>query len=163
LCGALGERPPGDSAPDGVWTWITPARTEIRTWEVKTGEESGKVTRRDIDQILGQLQAQKARTPRVTVFGCLFTPHEEVDELAEAAARDSIAILQAEAILRLYDLLADRFRTYLQHRGRGTAQERGAARERVELRLPPPGWLQRVLSPSQGKTRTADDVSAEFR
>jgi hypothetical protein len=90
------------------------------------------------------------------------TPLDSVADDAAAAARDRVAILNNEAVAFLYDVMADRFRTYAGLWGAGTAAERGTARQAVEARIGRQGWLERLLSPSQGRVRRRGDVEAEF-
>jgi hypothetical protein len=161
LCGAHADRPGGSSATDVRWTWVTPTRGQRRVFEIKTGTASDRVPRKDINQVLGQLEEERQRSPRHQVLGVLVTPLAEMEPDAAAAARERVAVLHTTATLRLLDLLADRLRVYQARYGAGTAAERGAARQAVEPQLPRRGWLQRVLAPT-ARCRHSDDIEAEF-
>jgi len=161
LCGAHADRPGGQSAADVRWTWVTPTKGQRRVWEVKTGTGPARVPREDINQVLGQLEEERQRSPRHQVLGVLVTPLAEMEPDAAAAAREKVAVLRTQAVLRLFDLLADRFRTYQARCSAGTASERGAARQAVEPQLPRKGWLKRLLAPS-GHCRDRGEIEAEF-
>ena len=162
LAGTQGDRPLGAAATDVRWVWVDRGTGQRRMWEIKTGQAAGAVTRGDINQLLGQLQIELQDHPRSSVHGCLLTVHETVNEDAAAAARDRVAIVSDQAALALYLRLSDRFLEYQRVWGSGTAQERGAARASVEPRLPPPGWLRRMLAPTGGRVVTLGDVEAFF-
>jgi hypothetical protein len=162
LCGATANRPSESSAPDCIWTWVTPRRTEKRVWEVKAPKAWERVPRQPVNQLLGQIATESNRARKAHVVGCLLTPISALEDDAAAAARDRIAFVAIEAATTLYDLMADRLRDYLRRRGTGTAEERGAARDAVEMRLPPPGWLVRVLVPRPNRSLMAMDVQSEF-
>lgn len=103
--------------------------------------------------MLGQLEEERQRSPRHQVLGVLVTPLPEMEPDAAAAACENVAVLCTQAVLRLFDLLADHFRTY---------QARcGAARQAVEPQLPRKGWLKRLLAPS-GHGRDRGEIEAEF-
>lgn len=163
LCGASGERPPKSeqSATDCRWTWSTVRRGERRVWEVKTREVS-EVARSDVDQLLGQIEVETRRAAKTRVYGCLLTPatHSKID--AAEAAGDKIALINHEAAVRLYDILADRIRQYAALCGDGSAEARGDARTKIEALLPPDGWLGKLLSPTQGRVISADEMAALF-
>jgi len=163
LAGASGERPPRteQSATDCRWTWSTIRRGERRVWEVKTGRPE-EVARSDVNQLLGQIEVESKRAHKTRVYGCLLTPATEAKTDAAEAARDKIVLLSHAAVVRLYDLLADRIRQYAGLCGDGSAEARGNARTRTEQLLPPDGWLERLLSPTQGRVINADDVAAMF-
>jgi hypothetical protein len=161
LCGATAEQPNGTSATDAIWSWISRAGTERRVWEVKTGPLE-RVPRKDINQVLGQLAVEAQRFPNTKTFACLLTPAPAVETDAAEAAREKIAIINIEAVLVLFDFLADRFRDYMRLWSSGTAAQRGAARAAVEPKLPHKGWLGRLLAPTGGHCRQRDAVEAEF-
>jgi hypothetical protein len=161
LCGAHADRPGGPSATDVRWTWVTPTKGQRRVFEIKTGTGPHRVPREDVDQVLGQLEEERQRSPRHQVLGVLVTPLAEMEPDAAAAAREKVAVLRTRAILRLFDLLADRLRAYQARYGAGTAAERGAARQAVEPQLPRGAWLKRVLAPG-ARCRDSDEIEAEF-
>jgi len=163
LAGALGERPPKteQSATDCRWTWSTTKRGERRVWEVKTSS-SETVARADVNQLLGQIEVERKRAAKTRVIGCLLTPADTASTGAAEAARDKIALLQHDAAVRLYDILADRFRQYSALCGNGTAEARGQARTKIESLLPPDRWLERLLFPSQGRVIGPDEITALF-
>ncbi|GAA4969527.1 DEAD/DEAH box helicase [Kineococcus glutinatus] len=172
LAGADGERPPRteQSATDCRWSWSTPGRSQRRIWEVKTaqGKDSGegrerKITRTDVNQLLGQLEVESKRAPKARLTGCLLDPATEAHGDATDAARDRIRLISHDAAVRLYDLLADRLRTYAAMCGDGSAEARGQARAHVEALLPAAGWLAQLLAPSpQGRILSPDEVAALF-
>jgi hypothetical protein len=163
LCGASGERPPKgeQSATDCRWTWSTVRRGERRVWEVKTGVGS-EVVRGDVNQLLGQIEVETRWAAKTRVYGCLLTPATTSKKAAADAAGDKIALLNHAAAVRLYDILADRIRQYAALCGNGSAEARGDARIKIEALLPPDGWLGKLLSPTQGRVISADDVAALF-
>ncbi len=163
LVGASGERPPRgeQSATDCRWTWSTAKRGERRVWEVKT-RDIDVVARSDVNQLLGQIEVETKRASKTRVYGCLLTPATVANDDASEAARDKIALISHAAIIRLYDLLADRLRNYDALCGDGNAEARGAARSQIESILPTDGWLGRLLRPTQGVVIDRDDVAALF-
>ncbi|WP_405472643.1 DEAD/DEAH box helicase [Paenarthrobacter ilicis] len=163
LLGVLGELPheKEQAATDCRWSWSTPHRSERRIWEVKTGKAT-EVPRIDVNQLLGQIEVETQRSRKHRVFGCLLTPTASVTKESGEAAREKISIIHQPAALRLYDLLADKFREYASLRGIGDAMSRGAARAAVESSLPPAGRLERLLSPSGGRVRSVSEVEALF-
>ncbi|WP_101789189.1 DEAD/DEAH box helicase family protein [Nonomuraea indica] len=163
LAGASGERPhkAEQSATDCRWTWSTVKRGERRVWEVKTGEPH-PVAREDVNQLLGQIEVETKRAFRTRVYGCLLTPATTAQDDAAEAARDKITIINHDAAVRLYDVLADRLRQYAALCGDGNAEARGEARTKIEALLPPDGWLGKLLSPTLGKVINVDDVTNLF-
>lgn len=162
LAGATGERPPNteQSATDCRWTWSTNRRAERRVWEVKTVEVDSvpPLSRKDVNQLLGQVTVERRRAPKSRVVGCLLTPAITANDDAADAAHDQIALVNHGAALRLYDLLAQRLRDYDALCGDGSAEARGAARTTVEETMPNRGWLATLFLPSTGKIVTADDI-----
>jgi hypothetical protein len=71
-------------------------------------------------------------------------------------------LLNHDAALRLYNLLADRLLQYAALCGDGNAEARGDARTKIEATLPQHGWLGKLLSPTLGKIITTDDVASWF-
>lgn len=168
LAGADAARPhrAEQSATDCRWNWSTTRRSERRIWEVKTRESKAgaarKIARGDVNQLLGQMEVETGRSPKVRLVGCLLTPSTEAEPDAAEAARGKIALISHEAAVRLYDLLADRLRRYNALCRDGSAEARGDARTRVEQTLPPDGWLATLLAPSQGRVVSIDEVAGRF-
>ncbi|MEC3952902.1 helicase C-terminal domain-containing protein [Nocardia sp. CDC153] len=162
LCGAEGSRPTGQSASDALWVWTTPRKGHRRVWEIKTGTGPDAVPREDINQLLGQVKAEESKHPAAKVIGCLLTVLTEVAPDA-AAASSELALLHIDAIETLFDEMASRFTNYVSAYGRGSAKERGMARDAVESTLPQHDWLSQLLSPSHGKLRRRQDVVDLFR
>ena len=163
LAGASGERPPKteQSATDCRWTWSTVKRGERRVWEVKTGEPH-PVSRGDVNQLLGQIEVETKRAAKTRIYGCLLAPATLAQDDAAEAARDKIALINHDAAVRLYNLLADRLLQYAALCGDGNAEARGGARTKIEVMLPQDGWLGKLLSPTLGKIITIDDVANWF-
>ncbi|WP_306368719.1 DEAD/DEAH box helicase family protein [Nocardiopsis sp. CC223A] len=163
LTGASGERPPKreQSATDCRWTWSTAKRAERRVWEVKTGKPN-PLDREDVNQLLGQIEVETRRSAKTRVYGCLLTPATTAKHDAAEAAHDKAALIHHGAVVRLYDLLADRLRTYDALCGNGNAEARGDARTKIESLLPKDRWLDQLLSPTRGNLITADHVTAIF-
>jgi len=136
-------------------------RGERRVWEVKTGE-GGQVARSDVKQLLGQIEVETSRAATTRVYGCLLAPATIPATDAAAAARDKIALINHEAAICLYDILADRIRQYAALCGDGSAEARGDARTKIEALLPPDGWLGKLLSPTQGRVISADEIASLF-
>jgi hypothetical protein len=162
LCGASADAPGGKSVADARWTWLAGRNAHRRLWEVKTGEAAERIPRKWVNQLLGQLQVERQDWPRSVVSGCLLVQQDQLEEDAAAAARDTVAIFAIDAVVGLFDQLADRFRGYLQRRGHGSAAERGEARAWTEERLPNPGWLEGLMSPSRGRCVTGAEVARAF-
>ena len=162
LCGASTDAPGGKSAADTRWTWLAARNAHRRLWEMKTGEAAERVPRKWVDQLLGQLQVERQQWPSSVVAGCLLVQQDQLEEEAAAAARDTVAVFSVPAVVQLFDQLSDRFRGYLQRRGTGSAAERGDARASTEGRLPNPGWLERLMSPSHGRCLSAAEVNRIF-
>jgi hypothetical protein len=163
LVGASGERPhkAEQSATDCRWTWSTVKRGERRVWEVKTGE-AHPVAREDVNQLLGQIEVETKRAAKTRVYGCLLTPAATAKDNAAEAAHDKITLINHDAAVRLYDVLADRLWQYAALCGDGNAEARGEARTKIEALLPPDGWLGRLLSPTLGKVISVGDVASLF-
>ncbi|MCQ3804434.1 MAG: hypothetical protein KTV45_10070 [Acidimicrobiia bacterium] len=163
LAGARGERPSRSKqgAPDCRWSWSTPRQGEWRVWEVKTGNAK-KIPRSEVNQVLGQIEAERHRSGKARLFGCLMSSAREGYDEALEAARDRIVLLHSKAVERLFAILQDRFLRYFDLYGEGTAEERGEARTVVEPLLPQDGWLEKLLVPSQGRVLLASDVEAVF-
>lgn len=163
LAGASGERPPKgeQSATDCRWTWSTAKRAERRVWEVKTGKPNPLI-RNDVNQLLGQIEVETRRSAKTRIYGCLLTPAGSVKDDATEAAHDRIVLINHGAAVRLYDLLADRLRTYDALCGDGKAEARGDARTKIESLLPQDGWLGKLLSPTRGNLVTIDNISTLF-
>jgi hypothetical protein len=186
LAGADGERPPKaeQAATDCRWNWPTPGRSQRRIWEVKTSQPKDakkptepkggqktqddkevrerKITRSDVNQLLGQLEVEKKKAPKARLYGCLMDPADEAHDDAVEAARDRIRLVSHDAAVKLYDLLADRLRDYAAKCGDDSAEARGKARGHVEELMPATGWLAQLLTPSQGTVLRPDDVMALF-
>lgn len=163
LLGVLGELPQEkeQAATDCRWSWSTPRRSERRIWEVKTGKAT-EVPRIDVNQLLGQIEVESQRSRKHRVFGCLLTPTDLVTKESAEASREKIALIHQPAAVRLYDLLADKFREYASLRGIGDAMSRGAARMAVETSMPAAGRLESLLSPSGGRVRSVSDIDVLF-
>ena len=163
LSGASGRRPPrtNQAATDCLWSWPTRRREQRRVWEVKT-EDIDAVPRSHVNQLLGQIEEERGMALRSRVKGCLVTTATRVKKEAAAAARDSTTIVHRDALMKLLDLLTDRFRRYGDAWGSGDAESRSAARSMVEELLPSGGWLQQLLKPSQGKIVLPEDVDSLF-
>jgi hypothetical protein len=163
LFGMSGQLPPEkeQGATDCRWSWSAPKQSERRIWEVKTGR-AREVPRADVNQLLGQIEVEARRSPKARVSGCLLTPTDLVAKESAEAARGKIALIHQPAAVRLFDLLADRFRQYSSLCGSGDATTRGAARTSVETGMPMPGQLEKLLNPSGGKVRTVQDIEALF-
>lgn len=163
LCGAFGKRPrkPEQAAPDCVWSWHARRREHRRVWEVKTGNIE-RVPRDHINQVLGQIEVESDRAPSARVSGCLLTSATDVRADARQAAHGRVAIVHRDALLRMVDLMVDRFRRYASDCGEGDAQSRGHARSSLERILPQHNWLQQVLKPSQGRIRSTDEIERLF-
>jgi hypothetical protein len=105
-------------------------------------------------------------SPRLTTPTASSSPGTNAGKLAQSeaaeAARDKITLINHEAAVKLYDMLADRLRQYAALCGDGNAEARGEARTKIETLLPPDGWLGKLLSPTLGKIISADDVASYF-
>ena len=163
LVGVWAVRPGGASATDVRWTWNSRKKSERRLWEVKTGRSSERVSRDDVNQMLGQLQIDQQDHTRARVYGCLMTVYTEMETDAAEAAREKICALNESAVVALFDLVADRFLEYHRLSGGGSAIERGNARMTVEPKLPSWDWLGRLLVPSSGRVIGRSDIEDAFR
>lgn len=122
------------SASDCRCSWPTPRRSERRIWEAKTAgveERKRKFTRDDDNQLLGQRKVEKKYAPKTRLTGSLLDASTEAHGDATEAARDRIRLVNHEAVVRLYDVLADRLRTYAT-RVKRAAPTREARRAHVE-------------------------------
>lgn len=149
MTGSQATRPAGSSVTDATWSWPGRNGTERRLWEVKTGDADA-VPRDWVDQALGQVAAEPA-SQRQRVVGCIVTHLTAVTPEAAKAARDSLCIIHLDAVVELATRLAACLNEYLDLWGEGSAAERGAARERVEPKLPASSWLATALAPSNGQ------------
>ncbi|MBA0127286.1 DEAD/DEAH box helicase family protein [Haloechinothrix sp. YIM 98757] len=166
LVAAHGKRAPKgeQSATDCRWFWSTARRAERRVWEVKTvpNGDPKPLCRDDVNQLLGQVEVERKRSPNARVYGCLLTPATVVENDAAEAAHDKIVLINHDAAVRLYDLLADRLRRYCVLCGDDGAEARGDARTKIEALLPQDAWLGTLLSPSHGKLITANGIETIF-
>jgi hypothetical protein len=156
LCGAVGDRPTGQSATDARWVWATPRKGQRRVWEVKTS--TNPLPRDDVNQLLGQVREEQDRHPRANVGGCLLMACDSAEDDAARAARNELALIHIDAAVALFDFVAQLFAAYRTAYGSGTTEERGAARAATESRLPSSDWLTRLLSPTNGNILRAPDV-----
>ena len=154
LCGVTADRPAGQSATDARWSWADLKKGHRRVWEVKTGTPAA-VPRSYINQVLGQIIEERNHHPRANVTGCLLVDLTDTEPDAQRAARDDVAIMHTDAVLAVYDQMADLLRQYLAAWGSGTAAERGTARSAVEPQLPRADWLVRLLKPAGGTVMRA--------
>ncbi len=161
LAGAAGERPPRaeQSATDCRWSWSTTRRAERRVWEVKTGKGI-EISRGEINQLLGQVEV--VRAVRTRIYGCRLTPATRSKLDASEAAAQKITLVHHGAAMALLDMLARRVLDYAGLCGTGSADERGAARTRLERMLPDNGFLERLLAPSNGKVLDVQDITDIF-
>jgi hypothetical protein len=160
LCGAIGDRPTGQSATDARSVWATSRKGQRRVWEVKTS--TNPLPRDDVNQLLGQVREEQDRHPRANVVGCLLVACDGIEADAARAARTELALVHVDAALTLFDFTAQLFSGYRTAYGSGTAQERGAARAATEPRLPGSDWLTRVLGPTNGNIVRAQDVRSRL-
>ena len=163
LAGAVGERPPKaeQSATDCRWSWSTTRRAERRVWEVKTGQAI-EISRTEVNQLLGQIEVEMTRVQRTRVYGCLLTPATGSKLDASEAAAHKIALVHHGAVMAVFDMLARRVRDYVGLCGSGSAEERGAARTKLENTLPDDGFLERLLAPTNGRVLSIEDVTEIF-
>lgn len=160
MAGVTANRPEGQSVTDTVWNWSAGRQVQRRLWEVKTGDPD-RLPRDWVDQSLGQL-AGEGQSPRIRVVGCILTHVEGIEEEAAKAAQDALCLIHLDAVSALIDLLGARLNSYAERWGRGTAAERGAARELVEFQMPTGSWLDRLLSASGGRLIRKEHVSECF-
>lgn len=158
VAGVVSNRPAGAGVTDVIWTWTSQRRIEKRLLEIKTGQ-ADEVPRKWVNQALGQL-ANEPTSSRKNTISCIITALEAVDDAARSSV-DSICLVHSDAVIALFDLMADRLLDYAS-RWHDSARERGAAREIVESRLPPSSWLEQLLSPTHGKVLRKDAVAAVF-
>ena len=156
LCGAVDDRPTGQSATDARCVWATPRKGQRRVWEVKTS--TNPLPRDDVNQLLGQVREEQDRHPRASVVGCMLVACDSAERDASRAARNELALVHADAAITLFDFTAQVFAAYRTGYGSGSARERGAARAATEPRLPGSDWLTRLLSPTGGNILRAHDV-----
>lgn len=163
LFGVTTQRPPKQeqSAPDCRWKWLSRRGVEVRVWEVKTsGRQS--VPRADINQVLGQIEADRTHITNSRVFGCLITQAFDIEGDALRAARDKVTILHHGGMVKLFELLRVQMLQYMDYWDDDSAESRGRARVAVEAALPRVGWLTNLLVPSSGKVLSAHDVALLF-
>jgi hypothetical protein len=60
----------------------------------------------DVNQLLGQIEVETKRAAKTRVYGCLLAPATTVKGDAAQAARDKITLINHDAAIRLYNLLA---------------------------------------------------------
>ena len=154
LCGA-------QSATDVRWAWASSRRGYRCVWEVKTGG-SQAVPRSDVNQVLGQVHEEQTRFPLAKVIGCLLVTLNEIEDDAKRAARDDVVVMHSDGAIVVFDTMAELFTSYMSLWGTGSAQERGSARNGLEARLPPAGWLHHLLTPGAGTVMTAQDVRSKL-
>lgn len=158
LCGAEAERPRGQSATDVRWNWMARDGGHVALLEVKTGEHEA-VPRDWVNQLLGQMSEENQRSSRAKVSGCIVADSTSVSPPASVAAASGIAFLHTESVVALFDLAAGLFTQYASVFGAGTPQERGAARDSVETRIPRGNWLARCLSESNRRVIRGSEMN----
>jgi hypothetical protein len=159
MAGVNASRPSGQAVTDAIWNWPSNRKIERRLWEVKTGTPS-ELPRDWVDQALGQLADHVSQ--RVHVVGCIVTDVAAVNPSAASAARDTLCLVEFDAMSALFELLSARLVDYCNRWGGGSAAERGQAREQVESQLPSGPWLADLFSPSAGKLISRESVVQRF-
>jgi hypothetical protein len=97
-----------------------------------------RVVNHDVDQAEGATHALGAER-EVPARGLLITPHDDIDETAEARL-DRVRVLNREVFAEQVDQLLDLLDDY-RHGWSDDAGARAARRQAVEPSLPPLDWL----------------------
>jgi len=161
LCGVSNRRNSPPRAAGCRWAWANESSGHVRLWMSHQGADS--VAREDVNELLALVLEEENLNPRSIVTGCLITRAGALTGAASLAASNTrIAIFDLDAVLALFDLLAERFTEYVSVSGAGTATERGAARSALETRLPSGNWLGALTAGSTAEIVSVQDVRNRF-
>jgi hypothetical protein len=128
---------------DAYWELSSPRR--VLSFEVKLAPKVQRVVNHDVDQAEGATHALGAER-EVPARGLLITPHDDIDETAEARL-DKVRVLNREVFAEQVDLLLDLLNDY-RHGWSDDAGARAARRKAVEPSLPPLDWLWKAAKRS---------------
>lgn len=121
---------------DAYWELSSPRR--VLSFEVKLAPKVQKVVNDDVEQAEGATRALEAQR-EIPARGLLITPHNDIDETAEARL-DRVRVLNREVFADQVDRLLDLLHDY--RRGwSDDALTRASRRKAVEPALPPLDWL----------------------
>lgn len=128
---------------DAYWELSSPRR--VLSFEVKLAPKVQRVVNHDIEQAEGATQALGVER-KVPARGLLITPHDDIDETAEARL-DKVRVLNREVFAEQVDRLLDLLYDY-RHGWSDDAGTRAARRKAVEPSLPPLDWLWKAAKRS---------------
>jgi hypothetical protein len=142
LLGFSSNRPSGQGVPDVLWR--TP-ETAI-TIEAKIGLKRDFISRSDVDQADGQRKAtiKESGLTEGKVNSLIVSRVDKVDDTA-AKSIGTVRVLPLTVVEELWDRLETIMREYWKLWTRDDAADRAKARQAACKRLPPVGWISRVI------------------
>jgi hypothetical protein len=160
LCGADAKRN-ADPRPKGCrWSWVSAGSGNIRVWMAHDSDTD--VCRADVNELVGVVLEEETLQPKAQVSGCLVASSELSPAAELAASNGRITVLDQEAVVLLFDYMAERFTEYSSASGSGSAKERGAARSTLERRLVGGSWLADLTKNTSGTRVSTTDVENVF-
>lgn len=160
LCGADVRRNI-DPRPKGCrWSWVSAGSGNIRVW--MTHDSDSPVRREDVNELVAIVLEEETLQPKAHVWGCLVTSSALSSAANLAASNGRIAVIDQEAIVLLFDYMAERFTEYASASGSGSAKERGIARSSLERRLVGGPWLADLTQSKFGSRVSVTDVESVF-
>ncbi|MEB0288494.1 DEAD/DEAH box helicase family protein [Cryobacterium sp. 10S3] len=160
LCGA-DVKQNAEPRPKGCrWSWVSAGRGNIRVW--MGHEPDSPVRREDVNELVAVVLEEETLQPKAQVRGCLVAASELSAAAELAASNGRIAVIDQEAVVLLFDYMAERFTEYSSASGSGSAKERGVARSTLERRLVGGDWLADLTQSRTGARVSVTDVENAF-
>lgn len=160
LLGFSSNRPGGQGAPDVLWK----ATESAITVEAKIELKRDFISRSDVDQANGQRKAivEETHLGDDKVHGVIVSPVNKVDDTA-AKALGPVRVLPLTVVDELWDRLEAVMREYWKLWVRADAVARTKARHAASMRLPPTGWLGRVIRGTTTPVISAKELFKEWK
>ena len=160
LLGFSASRPTIPGAADNVWK----SPDHVLTIEIKSMQERNSVSLADVNQANGQRETAIAefRFSDDQVNGLIITQMDKIDVVADKA-RGLIRCLPLVLVDELRARMESVMRDYWQRWDASDAPARSEARRQAGTRLPPPGWLNRVIRSSTAPFISASELFTEWR
>lgn len=160
LLGFSSNRPGGQGAPDVLWK----AAESAITVEAKIELKRDFISRSDVDQANGQRKAAVKETGLVDdrVNALIVCPVDKVDDAA-AKSLGPVRVLSLSVVEELWNRLDAVMREYWKVWVRADAVARTKARQAASKRLPPTGWLGRIIRGTTAPVISAKELFKEWK